>query len=114
MTKTWRERLPITFTFMEPSYCETCGYYGISLDIDLAGDFSAVHGEWGCTGGFGWYPESTYSGAELYQELIEAGYDEHMKFDKNLDHQRSAWRKFLAEIKGDTTEHAVPDYEEEA
>lgn len=113
MNKAWHDRLPIHFTFMEPSYCETCGDYGISLDIDLAGEFPEVHGEWGCTGGFSWYPESTYSGADLYRELIEAGYDERMKFDKHLSRQRPAWLKFLAEIKGDTTVHIVPEDDEE-
>lgn len=114
MTKTWHDRLPIIFTFMEPSYCETCGYYGISLDIDLADEFPSVRGEWGCTGGFSWYPTRTYSGAELYEEIVAAGYDESREFDDDLRHQQPAWLEFLAEIKDDTTEHVVPDYEEEA
>lgn len=114
MTKTWHDRMPIYFTFMEPSYCETCGDYGISLDIDLAGDFPEAHGEWGCTGGFSWYPMRAYSGAELYRELVEAGYDEDMRFSRACEGGRPAWLTFLAEIKDDATEHAVPDHEEEA
>lgn len=114
MSKTWFDNLPTYFTFMEPLYCETCGDYGVSLDIDLAAGFPEAHGEWGCTGGFGWYPDDTYTGADLYTKLAEAGYDESMRFDKELERNRPAWLAFLAEIKNDHTPHAIPDDQEDS
>ena len=109
---TWHDKLPTSFNFMAPTYCETCGDYGVSLDIDLADDFPSVNGEWGCTGGFSWYPEKSYSGAELYRELAEAGYDENMHFDETCADERPAWLAFLAEIKNDNTAHPIEEFTE--
>ena len=106
---TWHDNLPTSFGFMAPTYCETCGSYGVSLDIDLADDFPSVTGEWGCTGGFSWYPEVSYSGAELYRELTEAGYDEDMHFDAACEDQRPDWLAFLAEIKNDNALHIIEE-----
>lgn len=107
---TWHDNLPIHFDFMAPTYCETCGSYGVSLDIYIADDeLPSVYGEWGCTGGFSWYPEDSYTGADLYRELIEAGYDEDMHFDEGCEGERPAWLAFLAEIKNDNTVHTIEE-----
>ena len=107
---TWHDNLPTSFNFMTPRYCETCGDYGVSLDINLSDDeLPSVYGEWGCTGGFSWYPENSYTGARLYQELIEAGYGEDMRFDEECEDERPAWLAFLAEIKNDNTVHTIEE-----